>query len=1033
MTIIPKKIEEVNINDQKILLVTSFIAITIMVVDMQFPLGIGFGILYIIPIYLSFNTSKLKYIYAIGLLSLICLILGAVISPPLIGQDLWKTAINRILSLIALIIITFLGANQKKIKDKVAVNNKELSRQAWIKNGQIALQEAIKDEKTLEEIMATALRELANYIGADVGVMYLAEDNQLNMVAGYSYPSDKKQEIEFNEGVVGRTAVEQKIIRLGDVIVERMSLESSFGEIKPKEILALPLVYSSKTIAVIEFAFPEIIDDRVVELLESIKDSLGVSINSAISRDRIRKLLEETQRQAEELETQQEELKASNEELQQKSIELEYQQRELEATNEELEEQRASLEEQKSQLEDTNQELLTARTDIERKAKDLATSSKYKSDFLANMSHELRTPLNSILILSKLLFEDRENTLKDNQKENAKIIYDSGNDLLNLINDILDLSKVEAGRLEINVEEVPVANLANSLDRAFRAQIENKGLTYTIEIDSECPQTIYSDSLRLEQIIKNFLSNAVKFTEKGEIKLSFKKSKDNFVAITVQDTGIGIPNDKKQLIFEAFQQVDSSITRRFGGTGLGLSISRSLAIKLGGEIIIDSQETKGSTFTLLLPVKIENTKDSSVSVKEPDLNTFYKPSANSIIDISDDRNQVNAGDKVILVFEADRKLAESISDHCHSLGYKCVISCSGENGLEDAIKFNPNSIIVDTDLPDQNGLIVLDRLKNNPKTRHIPTYVVSDQEKRFESMKLGAVGMLDKNQGLASIPEIIKKLEKIYQQGSQKVLLVEDNKVERDSIKKLINDRSIEVETAETAADAYELLKHGNYDCVILDLKLPDMTGFEFLDILRSDTEISLPPIIVYTGKDLNHEEQRRLEENSSSIVIKGVKSPERLLNEVTLFLHKMESEMSEDKQKILKYARHREQVYEGKKVLIVDDDIRNVYSLKQILQDRNMELFMASTGKEAIEKLAEHPEIDIVLMDIMMPIMNGYEAMESIRKTKNRKELPILALTAKAMAGDRDKCLSSGANDYIPKPIDPDRLLSLLRVWLSQ
>lgn len=1032
MTNNSKKTEEVNINDRKILLVASFIAIAIMIIDMQFPLGIGFGILYIIPIYLSFSGSRLKYIYAIGLLSLVCLIMGAVISPPLIGQDPWKTAINRILSLIALIAITFLGANQKKIKDKVAANNKELSRQSWIKNGQIALQESIKDERALEDIVTTALRELSSYIGADVAVMYLVEANKLNMVAGYSYPSNKKLEIEFNEGVVGRTAVEQKIIRLGDVIVERMSLESSFGDIKPTEILALPLIYSSKTIAVMEFAFPEIVDDQVIELLESIKDSLGVSMNSAISRERITKLLEETQRQAEELETQQEELKASNEELQQKSIELEYQQRELEATNEELEEQRASLEEQKSQLEDTNQELLAARTDIERKANDLATSSKYKSDFLANMSHELRTPLNSILILSKLLFEDRQSTLNDTQKENAKIIYDSGNDLLNLINDILDLSKVEAGRLEINVEEVPVANLANSLDRAFRAQIESKGLIYIVEIDPECPKTICTDNLRLEQIIKNFLSNAVKFTEQGKIKLSFKGSNKDSIAITVEDTGIGIPSDKKQLIFEAFQQVDSSITRRFGGTGLGLSISRSLATKLGGEIIIESQEAKGSVFTLLLPVNAANVKNEPVK-NELDINDFYKPSSNSAINISDDRNEVNAGDKIILLFEADEKMAETISHHCHDLGYKCVISGSGENGLEDALKYNPSSIIVDTDLPDQNGLIVLDRLKNNPRTRHIPTYVVSDQEKRFESMKLGAVGMLDKNKGLTSIPEIIKKLEKIYEQGSQKVLLVEDNKVERDSIKKLINDRSIEVETAETATDAYELLKLNNYDCVILDLKLPDMTGFEFLDILRSDDKISLPPIIVYTGKDLNQEEQRRLEENSSSIVIKGVKSPERLLNEVTLFLHKMESEMSEDKQKILKYARHREQVYEGKKVLIVDDDIRNVYSLKQILQDRNMELFMASTGKEALEKLAEHPEIDIVLMDIMMPIMNGYEAMEAIRQTKNRKELPILALTAKAMAGDRDKCLSSGANDYIPKPIDPDRLLSLLRVWLSQ
>ncbi len=1026
--------KDITIIGIAILLVTIILSI-----DLQMPLGIAIGMLYIAPVYLSFNSSKLEYAYLIAFISICFIIIGAVVSPPP-DMPLWQARTNRAMSATMVLFIAFLGAMQKKAKDRINKNNIELERQGWVKDGQVKLQESIKDNKTLSEILNSALNQLASYIGADVGVMYLLEETKLKMYAGYAYPGDKKREVEFNEGVVGRTAAEKKLVRLNDVIVERMSLESSFGVMEPKEIMAIPLIYANQSVAVIELAFPNKVEDRVIDLLESIRDSLGVSINSALSRDKVDRLLEETQAQAEELQAQQEELKSSNEELQQKSAELEEQQRELEATNEELEEQRTVLEEQKKRLEETNYDLTDARKEVEKKAKDLEVSSKYKSEFLANMSHELRTPLNSILILSKLLFEDKQETLNTDQKENAKTIYDSGNDLLSLINDILDLSKVEAGRLEINIERIFIDNLASNLDRSFRAQIEAKRLDYQIEIGQGCPAIIYSDSLRLEQIIKNFISNAIKFTEQGSIRVLFNAVDEDRIAISIKDTGIGIPDDKKQIIFEAFQQVDGSITRRFGGTGLGLSISRSLAEKLGGEIQVESKLDQGSTFTLVIPTKVkgrsEKTRNTSSTPQSnnpsytemEDINNAYIP-----INIPDDRNHVNEGDKVILVFQSDKVLAEAISNHCHNLGYKCLINSSGELGLEDAVKFKPNSIIVDTDLIDQNGLIVLDRLKNNPQTRHIPTYVVSAEAKKAESIKLGAVGMLDKTKEMDSIPEIIKRLERIYEKESKKVLLIEDNKIERESIKKLITEQSIEVEGAATGAEAYELLKTGSYDCVILDLKLPDMTGFEFLDMLKQNDIESLPPVIVYTGKDLSQEEQRKLEEVSSSIVIKGVKSPERLLNEVTLFLHKVESEMSEDKQKILKYARHREQVYEGKKVLIVDDDIRNVYSLKQVLQDRGMELFMASTGKEALEKLAEHPDIDIVLMDIMMPVMNGYEAMEEIRKTLDRKQLPILALTAKAMTGDRDKCLNSGANDYLPKPIDPDRLLSLLRVWLSQ
>ncbi len=915
----------------------------------------------------------------------------------------------------------------KEAEEKIKINNEELSRQNWLRQGQVNLHESIKGDLELQEIASRIAREVSLYTKAQVGVFYIVENDKIKLYSGYSYPPQEQTEYAFNEGLIGRTAVEKRIIRLSDIVDKRLNLWTSFGTLSPMEIIAVPLLYDGQAIALLELGYSTNVDDTVIAFLESVIDSLGVSISSAISRTKIAELLEQTQKQASELQIQQTELKVSNEELQQKSHELEEQQRELEATNEELEEQRAALEEQKHKLEEANLDLVETRKDLEQKAKDLAISSKYKSEFLANMSHELRTPLNSILILSKLLMEDTEQSLSPEHKENAKIIYDSGRNLITLINDILDLSKVEAGKLEINIEEFLVSDLIDSLNSTFRAQIEQKGLKYLLEVSSNCPQYISSDILRLEQIIKNFISNAMKFTEQGEIKVFIQALNDEFLSIAVEDTGIGIPADKQRLIFEAFQQVDGTITRKYGGTGLGLSISRSLAEKLGAEIQVKSSEGQGSTFTLILPQKLKTISFTNTIENEPAIIKYQ--SKNAI----DDRETIKAGDKTMLIFEADKVLAKAIAGHCRDLGYKCIVSTSGEHGLEDAVKFQPNSIIVDTDLPDQNGLLVLDRLKNNPQTRHIPTYIVSSEGKRSDMIKLGAVGMLNKNSELADIPEIIKRLERIYQKQSKKVLLIEDNKLESTSIKKLINDRSIEVDEADSGARAHELLKNEIYDCIILDLKLLDMSGFEFLQMIAQDDLKELPPIIVYTGKELSDEEQRLLEEISSSIVIKGVKSPERLLNEVTLFLHKLESEMSQDKQNILKSTRHREQIYEGKKVLIVDDDIRNVYSLKQILQGRGMELFMASTGKEALDKLAEHPGIDIVLMDIMMPEMNGFEAIETIRQTKDRKELPILALTAKAMTGDRDKCLSSGANDYLPKPIEPDRLMSLLRVWLSK
>ncbi|MFV8361050.1 response regulator [Flavobacterium sp. LS1P3] len=738
----------------------------------------------------------------------------------------------------------------------------------------------------------------------------------------------------------------------------------------------------------------------------------------------------ELSNQAEELQIQQEELRQLNEELEQQAQNLKQQQEELQMTNEELEEQTQSLEEK-------NKEVEASKNDIEKKTKQLEISSKYKSEFLANMSHELRTPLNSLLILSKDLSENRKKNLDDIQVESAEIIYKSGHDLLVLINEVLDLSKIEAGKMAINIEKVALKNFTDNLLRDFKHQAEQKGLKIVCKLAPGIPEYIHTDSQRLNQILKNLLSNAVKFTEKGSVTISIDPNTVTTLNISVTDTGIGISQDKQSAIFEAFQQAEGGTSRKYGGTGLGLSISRELAKLLEGEIKVKSNLDKGSTFSLIIPLEIHPTQES---VNEIPLKPIsYTPRSVNDINylnyptIKDDRDTINTDDKIVLIIEDDQNFAAILLKQANKKGFKCLSASSGEDGLLLAVKYKPQAIILDMGLPGIKGKQVLHELKENPSVRHIPVHIISANDRSLEPIREGAVEYLMKPISKDGLEEAFIRIENFVNRKIKNLLIIEDSENSRKAMKILIGNGDVECYEAETGKEALELFEHNHIDCIILDIGLPDMTGFELIQKLGDVKAHNLPPIIVYTGKELTKEENNLLHKYAESIIIKGIKSEERLLDETALFLHRTISNLPKSKQMMINNLHDKEAIFHSKKILLVDDDMRNVFALSKILQERGMEVIKSEDGKNALNKLDVHTDIDLVLMDIMMPEMDGYEAMKRIRSQIKFRNLPIIALTAKAMKDDKQKCIDAGANDYITKPIDVERLLSLMRVWLSK
>ena len=738
----------------------------------------------------------------------------------------------------------------------------------------------------------------------------------------------------------------------------------------------------------------------------------------------------ELSNQAEELQIQQEELRQLNEELEQQTQNLKQQQEELQITNEELEEQTQSLEIK-------NKEIEASKNDIEQKTKQLEISSKYKSEFLANMSHELRTPLNSLLILSKDLSENKKKNLDDIQVESAEIIYKSGHDLLILINEVLDLSKIEAGKMAIHIEKVPLKKFTEDLIRDFKHYAEQKGLRLICKLSGELPEFIRTDSQRLNQILKNLISNAIKFTEKGSVSINVDRNTENTLLISVIDTGIGIQEEKQMAIFEAFQQAEGGTSRKYGGTGLGLSISRELAKLLEAEIMVSSTLNEGSTFSLLIPLEIFPEQHTISTSRINPVRYEPRPQIDenylNYPGIKDDRDLITSVDKVVLIIEDDLKFASIISMQAKQKGFKFLSAATGEDGLALTSKYKPQAIILDMGLPGINGHNVLLDLKANPSVRHIPVHIISANDRSLDQIREGAIEYLMKPITKKDLQEAFIRIENFVNRKIKNLLIIEDSENSRKAMKILIGSGDVKCFEAGTGKEALELYNQNHIDCIILDLGLPDMSGFDLIHKLEEIKGHNIPPIIVYTGKELNKEENEILEKYAESIIIKGIKSEERLLDETALFLHRTISNLPKSKQTMINNLHDKEAIFLSKKVLLVDDDMRNVFALSKILQERGIEVVKAENGIKALELLDNHADIDLVLMDIMMPEMDGYEAMQRIRSQIKFKKLPIIALTAKAMKDDKQKCIDAGANDYITKPIDVERLLSLMRVWLSK
>lgn len=919
-------------------------------------------------------------------------------------------------------------------------------RQEWLQSGQVGLGDAMSGDQRLEQLGENVLTFMAKYFDAHAGAFFVKQGDGFVRTATYGVPQNSQlpEKFQAGDGLLGQAVHEERIISIRNVPDGYLTLGSSMGKASPRHLVIAPAGTEGSVNAVLELGFVHPMRDSVLELIERASEAISIAVRSAHYRSSLQDLLEETQRQAEELQAQGEELRVSNEELEEQSrslkesaIRLEEQQAELEQTNAQLEEQTRQLEIQRDDLED-------AKTAVQIKAQELARASQYKSDFLANMSHELRTPLNSSLILAKLLADNAEGNLTPEQVKFAQTIEASGNDLLSLINDILDLSKIEAGHMDIRAEEVSLSRLTKDMDRVFAPMAKQKGIAFKAELAKGCPETIETDRQRLEQVLKNLLSNAIKFTEKGHVALEVSCAKGG-VSFTVQDTGIGISEEHQQTIFEAFRQADGTISRKYGGTGLGLSISRELTRLLGGTISLKSESGKGSTFTLGLPqaydaAKVQPRPDivSTLEMNAAVAKTTEKKAPPRRKDVPDDREVLRGDKRVILMIEDDPAFASILRDLAHEQNFQCLIASTAEDALVIARQYMPHAVVLDVGLPDHSGLTVLDRLKHDPRTRHIPVHVVSASDYAQKALSLGAVGYMLKPVKRDDLSEAFKNLETRLEQRMRRVLIVEDDPVQLDSVRQLLGSADVKTMGARTAAECLALLKNEDFDCMVLDLSLPDASGYSLLETLSQESGYSFPPVIVYTGRELSADEEQRLRRYSKSIIIKGAKSPERLLDEVTLFLHQVVSELPAEQQKMLEKAKNRDAALEKRHILVVEDDIRNVYALGNILEPHGAIVHIARNGKEAVARVEEGLKdpakaIDLVLMDVMMPEMDGIEATRTIRKMPQLKKLPIIMLTAKAMRDDQEKCLEAGANDYMAKPLDVEKLLSLVRVWMPR
>ncbi|MFL5318996.1 MAG: response regulator, partial [Myxococcaceae bacterium] len=999
-------------------------------------------------------------------------------------------------------------ASLKDNINQMIVNLRETTQknaeQDWLKTNLAKFGSMMQGQKNLEAVSRLIMSELTPLVSAHHGAFFIMDnennDQVLKLIATYAYRERKSVANRFRmgEGLVGQTALEKKTILLTKVPADYIQISSGLGEGTPLNIIVLPVLFEGAVKAVIELASFHPFSQIHQIFLDQLTESIGVVLNMIAANMRTEELLlqsqsltQELQSQSKELTSQQEELRRTNTRLEKQAVELEEKARELERQNRKVEEK--------------NREVEQARRSIEEKAEQLTIISKYKSEFLANMSHELRTPLNSLLILAKLLSDNKDGNLSGKQVEYAQTIYASGGDLLALINEILDLSKVEAGKMAVEPRDVPLTDVLRFCERSFKPVADQKSLVFEANLGANSPPHIRTDPQRLQQVLKNLLSNAFKFTDQGSVKLTVKEAEANtrfkhellrrakaVIAFQVKDTGIGIPKNKQDLIFEAFQQADGSTARKYGGTGLGLSISREIAKLLGGEIHVDSTPGQGSTFTLYLPdtyVGAEGDESGQSSagmnalttgtgsvittegVETPfsssgaslgtrgsqpsmppavrippaptslDMDAVTGPAALHSVDsllqraVDDDREHIREGDRVVLIIEDDAKFARIMVGMAREKGFKALVANRGDTGLSMANEYQPDAITLDIQLPVVDGFTVLDKLKRNPRTRHIPVHVISVIDRQHRGGVVGAFAYLEKPVSKDALEGAFAHINGFLDKKVKKLLLIEDNDQERGSIENLIGSgEDVEVKSVATGDEAKKALETGDYDCVVLDLLLPDVDGIGLLEELKTQGRYRDLPVVVYTGRELTSKEEQRLKKYAGTVILKnGIQSPDRLLNDTALFLHRIVEKLPPSAQELVQREAMEGSPLEGKKVLVVDDDMRNIFALTSVLEGQGIEVLFAENGRSAIEMLGRNADVDVVLMDVMMPEMDGYETMRRIRQDPSKKSLPIIAITAKALKDDREKCIQAGASDYLPKPVDADKLVELIRLWTSE
>ncbi|RYZ06429.1 MAG: response regulator [Myxococcales bacterium] len=921
--------------------------------------------------------------------------------------------------------------------DNLRLTTERNTEQDWLKTNLARFTSMLQGQRDLIRVGQMLLSELAPLVGAQQGVIYQRFDDQgsisgLRLLA--SYADDGKGGhpalLRFGDGLVGQCAVERRRMLITELPPSTIRVGSGLFSALPKSVIVLPVLFEEQVKAVIELASLSSFTTSQLAFLDQLTSSIGIVLNSIEATMQTEGLLAQSQKLATELQTQQKELQQTNEELGQKARELAEQNEEVERKNQQIEQARRALEE---------------------KAEELALTSKYKSEFLANMSHELRTPLNSILILGQQLSENPESNLSPKQVEFARTIHSAGTDLLNLISDILDLSKIESGTVAVEPAEVFFNTMLEGISRPFRHDAESRGLSFDVQLDSRLGRSLVTDPKRLQQVLKNLLSNAFKFTEHGGVRLNVSavaagwspehpvlSQAGTVVAFEVSDSGIGIAPEKQRIIFEAFQQADAGTSRKYGGTGLGLAISRELSTLLGGEIQLRSTPGSGSTFTLYLPIRYQG---PSAVVREPKPHSEPAPRSTAVLRVADatpervpdDRAALHPGDSSLLIVEDDPHYARVLADLARDRGFKVLVAGRGTEALDLAREFRPTAVSLDVFLPDMLGWSVLSHLKQDPELRHIPVQIVTLDDNRQHGLSRGAFSFITKPATTEGLEEAFQRIQDYAAPRRKRLLIVEDNHAELLSIKELLGHDDIDVVTASNGAEALEILRKESIDCMVLDLRLPDISGLDVLSRVQGELELPDLPVVVFTGKDLSPDQEKQLTDLARRVVIKGVESPERLLDETSLFLHRVISDLPPHKQAMLERLHRSDEDLKGQQVLVVDDDVRNIFALGSVLERHGMKVITAQTGREAIATLETTPDIAIVLMDIMMPEMDGYQTMGLIRQRAEFRRLPIVALTAKAMKGDREKCLDAGASDYLAKPVNTDQLLATLRLWLHR